>query len=438
MKKNISISSQLLIINFALLLIAELAFSVAMIIYISNISITETYDKLMTYGLLSNHEDLDLDKLDYLGLGVDSYKCIDGNIESNFDDYNLSKGDMDLIIEKVTKEKEINKEEYIINDRIMLRNNTYYFSLNTKDDLKSYVIVLTSSDYVRNNVKRIVLSVNLIFLSVILITVFIIYIWSSNLSKRLRRLQKHIISLPKNEYREKYLDIYDDEIGELSLSVERMRKEICENERIKTEMLHNLSHDFKTPISVIKSYTEAMQDGVEDVGVATEKILEQSDILKKKVNRLIQYNKLEYFDDETLFEKVNIKEVINDIVENYKYQLDNIEFVLDVDDNIYFRGIKENWYIIIDNIIDNAKRYAKTQIKIILKPKRLRIYNDGEHLDEKFVNSEFKPYEKGSKGQFGLGMSIVQKTVNSYGMNLYAVNEEVGVSFIIQEDIDNK
>ena len=46
----------------------------------------------------------------------------------------------------------------------------------------------------------------------------------------------------------------------------------------------------------------------------------------------------------------------------------------------------------------------------------------------------FKPYEKGSKGQFGLGMSIVQKTVNFFNMSLSVKNEEpIGVSFIIEK-----
>ena len=84
-----------------------------------------------------------------------------------------------------------------------------------------------------------------------------------------------------------------------------------------------------------------------------------------------------------------------------------------------------------NNIIDNAKRYAKTKIKIVLRKDRLRIYNDGEHIDEKFLDNIFKPYEKGSKGEFGLGMSIVKKTVDFFGLDLKVVNEPVGVSFII-------
>ena len=52
--------------------------------------------------------------------------------------------------------------------------------------------------------------------------------------------------------------------GELSRTIETMRVEIQESEKQKQEMLQNMSHDFKTPIAVIKSYAEAQQDGMAD------------------------------------------------------------------------------------------------------------------------------------------------------------------------------
>ena len=198
-------------------------------------------------------------------------------------------------------------------------------------------------------------------------------------------------------------------------------------------MLQNLSHDFKTPIAVIKSYAEAIQDGVESKD-ALKIIIEQADNLRNKVNRLLQYNSLEYLTKDKEFEYVNMYELINEVVLSYKYQT-NINFILDLEEGIIFKGYRENWSTVISNIVDNAKRFAKTEIKIILRESRIRIYNDGDPIDEQFLNSVFKPYEKGSKGEFGLGMSIVMKTVDFFGMNLSVRNEEYGgVSFIISKE----
>ena len=208
-----------------------------------------------------------------------------------------------------------------------------------------------------------------------------------------------------------------------------MRVEIQESEKQKQEMLQNMSHDFKTPIAVIKSYAEAQQDGMADEE-SSRIIISQAEILKHKVNRLLQYNSLEYLQKDHEFEDVDMKEVIEEVVMGYKFQTE-LEIELDLTEDIFFKGYRENYFTVVDNIIDNAKRYAKSKIKIILKKDRLRIYNDGEHIDEQFIKHSFKPYEKGSKGEFGLGMSIVQKTVDFFGMKLIVKNESIGVSFII-------
>ncbi len=206
-------------------------------------------------------------------------------------------------------------------------------------------------------------------------------------------------------------------------------EEIKESERTKQEMLQNISHDFKTPIAVIKSYAEAQQDGMADED-SNKIIIAQTEILKNKVNRLLQYNSLEYLQKDREFEAVNMKEIVEEVIQGYKFQT-NIDIELDLQEDVFFKGYRENYYTIVDNIVDNAKRYAKTKIKIVLKKDRLRIYNDGDPIDEQFIRNSFRPYEKGSKGEFGLGMSIVKKTVDFFGMQLLVKNEAIGVSFII-------
>ena len=88
------------------------------------------------------------------------------------------------------------------------------------------------------------------------------------------------------------------------------------------------------------------------------------------------------------------------------------------------------------NIIENAYRYVNSKIRIILKQNYLELYNDGESLDNENIEALFKPYEKGTKGQFGLGLSIVYKTCTMYGYNVTAVNRDIGVSFIIEKNIN--
>ena len=306
----------------------------------------------------------------------------------------------------------------------------YYCRYHVQQD--AYIFAYTDNTFANSFIKASFLASFAIFIGMLFLAVAVIYGWSAVVTRRLRAIQNHLIDLPKNRYEKAYVDNALDEIGELSRSVEVMREEIGNNEKTKQEMLQNLSHDFKTPIAVIKSYAEAYQDGMAGPE-AVNTIIEQAEILKKKVNRLLQYNSLEYLTKDKPFEDINMTELVQMVVTNYKFQTD-IKFNLLLDENIIFQGYRENWATVVENIIDNATRYAKEEIKIELKPDYLRIYNDGEAIDPQFLNSVFKPYEKGSKGQFGLGMSIVMKTVNFFGFNMTVKNEdEKGVSFIIKK-----
>ena len=85
------------------------------------------------------------------------------------------------------------------------------------------------------------------------------------------------------------------------------------------------------------------------------------------------------------------------------------------------------------NIIENACRYVHQIIKVTLKEDYLEIYNDGDPIEKDDPQLLFQPYETGTKGQFGLGLSIVYKTVTMYGYQVKAVNQEKGVSFIIDK-----
>ncbi len=435
--KKLDISSQLILLFFSIILIAVFAFSVTTINFANSIAEKEMFNRLSTYVLLVNTDTDPKNPYNFRDMNVGYYiKTLDSEYShfKNMEDY-LEISDILNAAASIKEKNNTDEVEYIGQAVIKINNKRYVFVAYTKDNMDTYSIVFTDNRYAQALIRDISIKVNGLFLLIILLAVIIIYIWSNNVAKRLKRIKNHVLELPKNNYENSYIDTYEDEVGDLSKSIEVMREELYENEKIKQEMLHNLSHDFKTPIAVIKTYAEAIQDGVEDNNVSANKIIEQSEILKKKVNRLIQYNRLEYFNTEKNFEDVRMYDIINDIVINYKHQVENINFILDLDENVTFKGFSENWYTVVDNIIDNARRYAKTEIKIVLKENRLRIYNDGDHIEDKFIDKAFKPYEKGSKGQFGLGMSIVQKTVDYFNMNLHVVNEDIGVSFIIDNKI---
>lgn len=267
------------------------------------------------------------------------------------------------------------------------------------------------------------------FIAIIILGNAIILLWSSVTVEKIKRLESEVSKLSSDGYQTPIVVEGSDELTDLAKTIENMRLEILENDSVKQEMLQNVSHDIKTPIAVIQSYAEAIIDGISEPGEAVI-ILKQTEILNRKTKQLLEWNKLEYLKDPKDFELIGIKEILINVVNNHKY-VTNINFELDLDDTKYL-GISENFYTVFSNIIDNALRYAETTIKIVLKDKKLTFFNDGESISDSFIDHVFKPYEKGHKGQFGLGMTIVQKTLTSFHLNLIVANVENGVTFTIE------
>ncbi|OHE38812.1 MAG: hypothetical protein A2013_00960 [Tenericutes bacterium GWE2_38_8] len=310
----------------------------------------------------------------------------------------------------------------------IINGEVYYFQIERRPS-QDLVIVFTSEDYLNVFSNSFNVLMRISFIALVLLGNLIILIWSKITVERIKRLNGEVERLISNSYQVPIEIDGSDEVTELAQTIEKMRQEIQYSEKTKQEMLQNVSHDFKTPIAVIQSYAEAIADGVSDISEASV-IVRQAEILNQKVRQLLELNKLEYLKDQNEFESIKIKDLIKNIVDNQKYRT-NIEFILSLDDSTYF-GVKENLYTAFNNIVDNALRYAKSKIVITLKNRKLTFFNDGEPISQKFIDELFKPYEKGQKGQFGLGMSIVQKTCAHFNLLLKVENVKQGVMFTIE------
>lgn len=445
--RRFKFTTQLLLLYLGLLLITSILFSLIVIGRTDNISEAQTFDQLESYVTLTEddwHEGDDVStEINKVNIASIQGKIIleaghpnifkISNLSPNLGHY-VNERQLNDILSSVTRSMSPGNS----GQGSLSNNGTteifYFYSVEPIEEFGSeinFIVAITDSTLAKSLRKNISYQFIGIFSIVITFAFLILGLWGGAYVSRINRLKKHIANLPKTSYKEEYTDPGSDELADLSSSIEIMRGEILSNEGTKQDMLQNISHDFKTPIAVIKSYAEAIQDGMaekEDAQI----IIKQASILQHKVTRLLQYNRLEYLEKREEFTDVSMKEIINDVVNTYRYQTTNIEFVLDLDDT-KFKGYQENFYTVIDNLLDNAKRYAKTKVVITLKSGVLSVYNDGEPIDEQFLNGLFKAYEKGANGQFGLGMSIVKKTLDFFEYELAVKNEEVGVKFTIKK-----
>lgn len=329
--------------------------------------------------------------------------------------------------------KMVKKNKKKLQEKVKMQDQTVYYQIVKADD-SNYIISLVYSDYSKtliNNLKDQVIDIFYIAFFIIGLALFI---WVSSLIKPLKLIKNYIDDIKNDKESELHIQ-REDEIGVLSSSLIEMKEEIDRQNEIKEEMIHNISHDLKTPIALIQTYAQSIKDDIYPYGdkdSSVDVILENTDRLEKKVKSLLYLNRLDYISGQIGDETCSMKELIEHIVFQLTAMHTQIEILTDLQDSS-FKGKDDYWRICIENIIENAARYVHHEIKIILKDQYLEIFNDGEPIDNSNPESLFQPYEIGHKGQFGLGLSIVYKTVTMYGYKVEAVNRVDGVSFIIQK-----
>lgn len=374
---------------------------------------------------------------------------------SNIENYPvmIKNGDTPILIAPAEKNIDTNSREWeqIRNDllKVMRGNLEKYHGIfkNASNDLDSYYSVLriTDKQYLisktySDNMDKLenVLVNSVVYITVIIVGFFFIVLmmWVITLIHPLNQIRNYIERVKLGKDAELHVN-RKDEIGELADALVSMRDELLRQEKTKEEMIHNISHDLKTPIATIKSYGESIKDGIypyDTLEKSVDVIIENADRLEAKVHSLLFMNRVEYLisqDCEGI--SSNMQEIVETVVQNTKFIKPEITIQTDLEE-VWFDGLAEPWRVAVENILENALRYAKTTIDIHLSEEEgLTIANDGPCMDEDRIKVLFKPYEKGQGGKFGLGLSIVSKVVNANHYEVCGENTADGVIFRINK-----
>ena len=315
--------------------------------------------------------------------------------------------------------------------KLKYKHKYYYYYAIENERVKK--IAITNDSYINKTKTEILGSIFPVVLGTCLLIGLILVAWSTIIVKKIEKLKDKVDNIDNPDYNHKLDFEVDDEIKSLGLAIEDMRLSLINQEEYRNQMYQNISHDFKTPLTVIKSYIEAVDDKVEDEATALKVIKEQTSKLEQKVHSLLYLNKLDYLKDSKNIElvPVDMEKIIKTEVEKFKFYRKELNFIVEYDKKSQFVGTVENWETILDNLLGNFIRYATTTIKITAKQNKLILYNDGDNISNDYLEGIFTPFRKGIKGQFGLGLSIVKKTLNIMNYDITINNEKKGVSFII-------
>ena len=265
-----------------------------------------------------------------------------------------------------------------------------------------------------------------------------------------------LLSEATEQITDKNLDFklsYDskDEMGKLCRSFDQMRQALDENNRELWKMIEqqkmvqaSIAHDLRNPIAIIEGYAEYLQLNVQTGHLTMERVLQITENMDKAAKRLGQYTEsiraINQLDDiEISREQISVEKLIEDISEDLsfmaagkKLQLNTIgeipKGIVQIDTSILYR--------VLENILNNALRYAKETISISFEMENqvltISVIDDGTGFSEEILKNEnrlFVPVAS-EDGHCGLGLTISRLLCKKHNGRLELSNNLSGGAMV--------
>jgi two-component system sensor histidine kinase CssS len=292
--------------------------------------------------------------------------------------------------------------------------------------------------------------INLIRLLVILsiVNICIAKIISNKITEPLRYLEKKVRKIANKEWEDPIFLHRGDEFGKLASSINMMQESLKKMEMEEEVFLQTVSHDLKTPIMVIHSYSQALSDKVYlndsfDETVAV--IIKEAKNLEKKVEKLLYLNSLDYILERTSeFKKVSIQSVLQNLIERFSLVHSRVMIQAQLAE-LYVWGNEEELTVALENILENNLRYARTTIWITAnvvhdqakEHVEILFENDGPPIEAGSFDQLFNHFYKGKNGKFGLGLFITKKIIQFHSGEVQAENMRSRATFKISLPTSN-
>ena len=288
MRTNVSLTEQLLILCLVILGIIVISLGIILPNNLIPIYETNVYNYLkQPLSFVRNEEDVN-DSINteiayiYINDLSGTSISISDNLPEIVDINNINK-----LLSKIDLTTDEGKFKY--------KTTTYYYVSSIKNE--KIKIAITNDSYITRMKHSILFTIfKVVGIALILIS-FSVLVWANSLVNRIKRIKDKIDNINNDKYNYKTDERYHDELYTLDKTVEDMRVYLKEQEEYKNQMYQNISHDFKTPITVMKSYIEAYEDGIETKKKTLQVIKEQLKKLELKVHSLLYLNKLNYIQD---------------------------------------------------------------------------------------------------------------------------------------------
>ena len=346
-------------------------------------------------------------------------------------------------------------------------------NFNFTDGDRGSAFIITTSYEVLPEVQRLFFDVCISVLMILILTAAMLIIWIyQGIIRPLKELKTATVNIQQGNLDFTIEREGSDEISELCASFEEMRKRLKESfeqqiagEQENRELIRNIAHDLKTPITAVKGYSEGLLDGVANTPEKQEKYLRtinsKANEMDALLNELTLYSKIDTNRIPYNFNKLNVAEYFNDCIEEVGMDLETKQIGLAyfnyVDNDVMIIADPEQLKRVIHNIIGNSVKYMDKQqglINIRIKDVgdfiQVELEDNGRGIAAKDIPYIFERFfradasRNSATGGSGIGLSIVKKIIEDHGGYIWATSKEsVGtvMYFVIrkyQEVIQNE
>ncbi|GAB6990698.1 HAMP domain-containing sensor histidine kinase [Paenibacillus pini] len=339
-------------------------------------------------------------------------------------------------LDKVEAGSRVNK----IYDQGKLKSS-FYTSFIRKD--QRIIVIGVSMAYLSDTIQ--IINKFILYLAIlsVLIIVMVIWIVSYRMTRPLKELGEVAKDISALHFRKAKVHT-KDEIGELALSINTMSDKLsaAHDDLLRKNLslrrfMSDITHELKTPISLIQAYAEGIEDGLDD-GSYVQTILRQNESMTRLIDELLDFAKIE----RDILERNSfaLKDLFYECVEKFQIELDSRQITLVTQDEIQgnpmIHADLDKIRIVFHNLLSNAVKYTADQrIQVSLKEQGSDLIlhmSNGIHEDIEDVSQLWEPFyvlessRHKERSGTGLGLAIVKSILDQHGYDYQlAVNEQV-------------
>ena len=310
-------------------------------------------------------------------------------------------------------------------------NSNYMFIYSNLEDISEFTLII----------KRQLMYVCIlgIFIAVI-ISIFL----SSKITDPITEITKKARKLGSGNSNVEFKESGIKEIDELAETLSQAQKEMAKTDELRRDLMANVSHDLKTPLTMIKAYAEMIRDiSYKDKDKMNEHlgiIVDETDRLTVLVNDILDLSKMQSNADVLKLEKFDLVSEINSIVKKYQIIKETEKYTINVEEpeTAMIKADKKKINQVIYNLVNNAINYTGDDKKVTIRVTKYKKYylveiiDTGKGIKEEEIPYIWDKYYKNDKNHkrnvvsTGLGLSIVKQILELH-------NYEYGVKSVLKK-----